>query len=651
MKKLIKLTICVLISVLILSACGKSEVIVTPTETPNVFLDYLINNNSSDYQIVCGSSATSSENFAASELQNFILQSTGAKIAVVDDSNITFSEQSKLISVGDTKCLASANFGFDYNMLGGSGFFIKTKYNSIFIDGNSDRGTIYGVYDFLEKYFGIKFLSDDYTYVPEIDNLSLYAIDSVEIPAFEERTFLSRSVVLDKELFALRCRMENEYLNMRESYGGNFGWYDGINPTHNALTYVSPDIYYPQYKDMFYVVDNKPQDLCYTNGITQDGKIDETLEVSAIKVAIQSLKNFVLDSNENDIYFMFGQMDILDCCQCDDCKAASNLYKRSGMMIRFANIMAEEVQKWANTELGGRKINVVVFAYLFSEAAPVKTNTDGSYSVLDETVIPADNVYVRMAPINSCSYYAYNEDGQIEKYRQMFEQWRVVTDKFMLWTYHTNFAHYFWYNPTIQSWKTNFELYQEMGVDYLFMQSSHTEYNNWQAIMETYIAAKMLWNPEQDVNKLQEEFIYYYFGETASPYILSFVENFNEHYATIFSKYSLNLSYNNSKLVKAELYPINFLEQQYSLVNQAESAVQASSIGTTEKADICKRIDHVKLTPQYMILYNYDYYYSNDTYGKYLFAKEFFANCDLLGVTNFSEMGLISDLKEDYDIQ
>ena len=52
------------------------------------------------------------------------------------------------------------------NDLGNEGLRLKLSSENIFITGGKPRGTLYGVYEFAEKYLGIRFLTFDDTYIP-----------------------------------------------------------------------------------------------------------------------------------------------------------------------------------------------------------------------------------------------------------------------------------------------------------------------------------------------------------------------------------------------------------------------------------------------------------------------------------------------------
>ena len=72
------------------------------------------------------------------------------------------------VLIGPSKSLADSPVGFDAAAMGtgrdcGSSF----ASNQIAIAGGRPRGTLYGVYTFLEDYLGVRFLTADHTHVPK----------------------------------------------------------------------------------------------------------------------------------------------------------------------------------------------------------------------------------------------------------------------------------------------------------------------------------------------------------------------------------------------------------------------------------------------------------------------------------------------------
>ncbi len=94
--------------------------------------------------------------YAVEELINFFKESTGCELKVANDEK----SQNVLFALGRTPLLKKANSSKDYSVLKEDGFFIVEKDETVFIDGNTDAAVLYGVYDFLETYLGVRFFSN-----------------------------------------------------------------------------------------------------------------------------------------------------------------------------------------------------------------------------------------------------------------------------------------------------------------------------------------------------------------------------------------------------------------------------------------------------------------------------------------------------------
>lgn len=193
--RLVAMVISVGICLGVISGCNNNSTSNNGTSTsasqfydPTAGIDFektigsLAYNGASGYKIVVPTEPHPAEEYAASELQKYVKQSTGAMISIVaDDSGVALGES--LICIGGTKFVNE--IGLETKNLNVDGFKIKTNGKTVLIKGEIERGTLYGVYHFLETLLGIRFLTPDSEYVPQLASVSLYEMDVTEIPAFQ----------------------------------------------------------------------------------------------------------------------------------------------------------------------------------------------------------------------------------------------------------------------------------------------------------------------------------------------------------------------------------------------------------------------------------------------------------------------------------
>ena len=653
--KLLSLMLACLLSFSTLAACdgnngesssGQSGAPSSPDAGIGEVKGNLIEDGQTDYVIVTSSTPSVPETTSANELKSRLKNITGVELPIVADNMVSYTKQSKIISIGETKVLqdlretdGSGLDDINYDALNENGFVIKTHGNSIFMDGADDRGTYYSVLDYLEKICGMKFLAADYCYTPSMDVVPFYELDIQEAPAFASRNYWSGG----------GAAYHYSRLDSEAAYGGGMEWcdVDGYNSIHNSMLHVPTSKYYTSdlkaQNAHLYArrydseIPESPREVCWTDGIKEDGTMDESMEISTIKIALESLKQFVLRDSNAD-FFMFGQEDHSGCCQCSNCQKMADKYTRGGISIRFCNVLATEIQKWADAELGGRKINVVTFAYMYSDTPPAKQNERGEFVPIDKTVHAVDNLFIRLAPIDSTPYYPITDtkedDRQYKRYDNWTNKWAAVADHFMVWRYDTNFSNAYVYFPTIHSLAQDLRTYYEMGVYNMTCQDMHIANNNWQAIMAGYIAGKLMWNPYQNAYKLRDEFVYYYFG-AASETINNYLYGLDEFFHGLADRLAYGIY--ETEMYSAQIWTASNLKKQIATLDKAIAEIEASDDSEELKKIFIDHVRLMKTSPLSILLLNYDIYYIGDTAGKKEVAKEFFALVDYFDIKNMQE--------------
>jgi len=144
----------------------------------------LAENGTTAYEIVTGAQPLMAEQTAAKELAEYLKKVTGAEFKTVAES-ATEPKPAKAIYLGWTAFAASQ--GIDGTKLGVEESVIKTVGDSLVITGGRTRGTLYGVYDFLQKDLGVYWLDRSTEVVPKRPMLALAAIDRRAKPVFRLR--------------------------------------------------------------------------------------------------------------------------------------------------------------------------------------------------------------------------------------------------------------------------------------------------------------------------------------------------------------------------------------------------------------------------------------------------------------------------------
>lgn len=574
-------------------------------------IDFITNSNS-EYVIVSGGGEC--EKFAAEELRGFIKQSTGAELPVKSRE-----EGKPFISIGKTAELSAAKIEPQWKKQRKDSFFCSIVNGNIFLSGKRERGTLYAVYDFLEKNLGVRFLASDETYVPKHKDVTLTQKDYVEEPAFDIRSFYTVQMENDA-LYTARLRQVALYGEEVEKYGYGLEL-DGLLSAHNILWDLDVDKLQAEHPEYFWhckIDSGTNVDVCYSQGITKDGKIiPGGIADLVADVLIKRIKN-----NPDKVWFTVCQNDVPEGCGCDECKKNLKKYGTySAILLRFINAVADKVEKWRLENCAERDVRLVTFAYAYTLAAPV---SDGKI----EEIKPAENVWMWVACTEQNLLYSIDEPKN-SHYLSILNDWRKLTDRFCFWDYRINFAEYLLYFPGLAYFARDFAFLEKFGVDYIFCEATSGDRNDvpvWLNEIKGYVCAKLMWNTSADVNALVEEFCTLYYGKYGKD-VLSVINLFETNYERLKenpqARIYLLLGY---RTCESDYYPVEMLKASIEKIKYA--------IADCKDEKIRKRLIHVLLTPQRMLLRNYSDYFPNDDAGKKKLYGEFIDNCEALKIKN-----------------
>jgi len=538
---------------------------------------------------------------AAEELQLFIEKASKTFLNIVTDDCLPIKEQ-KIISIGNTVLFEKSEIIIDKQKLNTDGYIIKITDNVIYINGYCNNGIIFGVYGFLEKFFGIRFIANDCTYIPDVKEINFVNQEICVAPEFPLRCYLSGKLhrqTADED-YLMRLGYNHTFIIKEKKYGENAPLYGRRGGTHNMHLYVPREIYGDTHPEFYYFLkEHNVWTIDLFNGVTDDGKLDESKDVSVVKIVIQELKKDIIAHPEID-YFDFEHEDG-GCFQYPEGSKEQNQinkYGRSGILIRFCNILAKELQKWADKELNGRKIYIYTNAYAFTHKAPVKY-IDGKAAPIDDTVIAEDNLVIRLALGSNCAFDYFSEKQNVEL-KNDFAEWKTIAKRFMFWGYDTDFVSYLWYYPTLRHASNNIKGLKKLGIIYAMFQSSYNSSEDWQSDLKAYIYSKLMWNINANVEELFNEYISHYYG-LAATYVkemITLMENYFDFLKDIFPGLNITTTGNYRY---TDLYNKKMLDKAIELIDDAEEIIK-NNYQKSEAEIYLKRLASVKSTPLHMRL-------------------------------------------------
>lgn len=591
-----------------------------------------IKDGKTEYSVLLPKDATPCNVYAFEELKRFTEMATGATLVAVDETGVG----KKYFSIGRTELFDRENPELSDEGYAKDGFTLRTD-----VDGNiltlakTDRGFLYAVYEFLERVLGVRFLSPDETVVPKHRDVEVDDLNVTSFPVFGLRTFLNYPTYptgADYD-YASRSRTLHNWFDFDEKHGGMPPLYSRMYRTHNSRFFVPAEKYgtpestgyagpyltaedgYDPHPEFYHSAEGHTPSwesggfgptIDWSNGIAEDGTLDESMPVSVAKIVIEEMKKDIL-ANPTAEYF---QLDQEDCVDPVTDRSLIEKYRASGVVIRFCNVIARELQKWADETLNGRKIKLVTFAYQQTMEAPVRLTEDGRYEPLDPTVIPADNLYIRLAYM-SFNYLPYGDYRQPKVSLEISESWAAVCKHFWFWGYDSNFNDYIPYNPTLTQITGSCRYMHKLGVEYFIMLSSYNERYDWQADMKQYIWMKLLWDDTLDTEVLRREYLQGYY-RSVWKYVDAMIELFEARIAEVAA--ALEVGHDEYNCYHEMVLPKNvsaeLLEKAVGIIEEGEAQLQADvSLSEEERALLAQRLARVKLSPMWSLLKHFKEYY------------------------------------------
>ena len=136
------------------------------------------------WDIVVAEDAIPSELFAAEEFRQHVAAATGCTLPIVRDTD----RADRHVFIGSGPTMQQSEVGFDIGGFGAEDLRIVIRNNNITIAGGRPRGTLYGVYTFLEDYLGVRFLTREHTHIPQVGQWHVVGpVDRFYHPALEMR--------------------------------------------------------------------------------------------------------------------------------------------------------------------------------------------------------------------------------------------------------------------------------------------------------------------------------------------------------------------------------------------------------------------------------------------------------------------------------
>lgn len=601
----------------------------------------------SDYKIVVPEETSQSIEYAASELQKYVLLSTGAKLSIETDENVSFNTSLKIISLGNTTIYDECGMtGLSYQEMNRDGFKIYRYGNTIVINSPVEIGVTYGVQEFLAYMLDWRaYAGDEIQYTKTTDKVFLKDFALTEIPDFNGRDI---DGVTDYNVGAGTA--------LRISGDAKHDDYVQESTPHHAETFyqliprsVENKETHPEWFEKAAV------QFCFN----QESAIDYIVEKSIY---------YLTEVKPTAKYLHISPCDGGGYCTCKLCKAEQKTYGYTGHLIIMVNKVIEKVETWRLENCPDRQIEYVTLAYTgcLTFNPPLKLLVDEKGSpildengqqqqvIIDEKCRPHEKLYIQITPLDYCFSHAWTDPkcAPNAAYYSSVKGWSLITDRFFAYDYGITFTNYFRFFDNYSALQPNLAFYKQIGIKRIFRQAATGA--TWYPFsdLQTYLFGKLTWDCEQNTEDLINDFMDNYYKE-AAPYIKEYFYLMRTHIAVLDQKnangstYSVHfLAYKTSYLENASGWTKKLFDQCSALIEKAKAACDLS---TPEGVKIYNRVVKESMGPRFMELQYYSDYYPNFDKSIYLAKVSAFERDTITaGVAYWRERKQISLAIEDF---
>lgn len=412
------------------------------------------------------------------------------------------------------------------NSLGKEEFIIKSSTNGdIYIVGGRPRGTLYGVYHFLDNILGVRWLSPYSEFVPKRADLKISPLNIRQKPAYVWRDanyFIHSDPELDYKWLA-RNRFNHTKYNLRyvadklksKTFLKNSGIKNKIELPYSKYSmkyaYAPPSFvhtlshlinhkkYFKEHPEWWEEINGKRVDRADASAMCLSNQelVNETAK-NAIANIDKAPESEFISISEND--------NIVNYCQCAKCKILRKKYGNtdSGLLLNFVNQVAAEIHKKYPD------IMVTTLAYINTEKPPANIKA-------------GKNILVRLCAW-ALSHSVPYDDARNQIGSRLFKRlkaWKKICPNIGIWDYVTTYYINMVPHPNLHTIIPNLKAFYNAGVNNYFYEADHNPgaYRSGESLARAFLMSRGLWNPDSNTDELIKDFTNAYYGNKAGKYV------------------------------------------------------------------------------------------------------------------------------------
>ena len=450
--------------------------------------------------IVLPEKPDSLESYAAGELQKYVKAITSVSVPLVHEPQ---KPNGFGVWLGRTGQAGSAGFPLTETRLGRDGYIARCDDRGLIVAGRCPLGTLFGVYDIIEREFGVRWCEPDELgeVVPQAKAVSVGTFQREYKPSFYYRW-------VDSNDWSLKQRMNVQVKVNGKPVGVNWKWH-----FHTFAILIPPEKYFDEHPEWFSLVKGKRKkstrphshstQLCTSNPQVVDKLAEGLLETLDADPTIEII---TLSPNDGGGF-----------CECPNCVALDE--PQRGWFARYSKrltVLNQEIAK--RIARSYPKVKIKIGAYAMYALPP----QIAGYR-------PAENLIVQLCHIYFCHNHRLTSDECVagktfqpssnflpnQDFCKLVKTWSRLTDNLFIYEYYAlggwSRAEMLW--PMVHTMRHDIPWYRDMGA-----KGFYTQTGPWpRAPLNYYIAAKLAWNADLDVDWLIADFCAKFFEEAAEP--------------------------------------------------------------------------------------------------------------------------------------
>ena len=467
----------------------------------------LAQNGGSDYAVVLQDGAEPVLERMADEVVEYLERSTGARLPLMTDTEA--NGRDKVIAIGETSYFLASNIALDEKELTMDGFRIVRKGNNVILAGLQGYSSGYACLEFLAQQIGYEPYAADAIAYRKHDVLRLIDFDYKGIPAFETRMMDGLPATDMATAYRLRLNVVfnhpggDAYGEAKDIWAGSIG--------HNSRELIEN---WTPHTDMFglsvaeqislriQLLANNTTQLCYS--------VPNTEKAYAAAIAD------ILTKNPSYKYVNISQEDGKDLCKCAQCTAACNTYTSAGYWIRILNKIIALTETWCAAQ--SPKLDVLYTTYLYNYTfmpAPVREE-NGRRVPIDSTCVPHEKLHGRIVRGHCMAHELTDPNCEINALdMETLKDWSALGVKMQTWWYIADYTNYIPFINDMHGMKDLYDTYRKFGANDVFAEYISGSNLTMFGYLRMYLHAKLMWNPDLELQPLIDGFFENYYGAAA----------------------------------------------------------------------------------------------------------------------------------------